>query len=189
MVFVLVLVSGCSSTFAPTPPAPPVASVPPTTPLPPPSPPAQPPAHAAAFPDRTVEGYLLIGNCMMTLEVAETPDERRTGLMERTSLPPGHGMVFVYSSESKWAFWMKNTLIPLDAVWVSQAGQVVDVQTMVPQPGVPDNQFTIYNPRAVAMYAIELAEGVAHKAGLAAGSQVQLQLTAAPAQTLPLCGR
>ena len=150
------------------------------------TPPATPPA---SFPDRHVEGYAVLGSCMMTLEIADTPEKRQAGLMSRQSLPMGHGMVFVYASEAKWPFWMKDTLIPLDIVWIDHTGRVTDVQTMKPHPGVPDDQLKIYTPRAPAMHAIEMAEGAAAKIGLAINSQVSLQLAPTPTPAQPLCGK
>ncbi|MSP78679.1 MAG: DUF192 domain-containing protein [Dehalococcoidia bacterium] len=179
----LLLVAACAKAggaLPKPPPAPPSSAVSPQTIL--------TPTPIASFTDRIVEGYAILGQCMMTLEIADTADERKSGLRERKSLPAGHGMVFVYTSESKWAFWMKDTLLPLDAVWVDRNGLVVDVQTMIPQPGAPDNQLIIYTPRAVAMYAIELTAGAVPKSRIAVGSQLQLQLSLTPLRALPLCG-
>ena len=66
------------------------------------------------------------------LELATTDDERQLGLMFRDSLRPDGGMLFVFDTDEPYQFWMKNTFIPLDFVWISASGQVVDVRANVP---------------------------------------------------------
>ena len=59
-----------------------------------------------------------------SVEIADTPDERRTGLMNRRSLRPGTGMLFVFQEARPQSFWMKNTLIPLDLLYMDATGVV-----------------------------------------------------------------
>lgn len=125
-----------------------------------------------------MEGYAVLKGCRMTLEVADTPPKRTRGLMERPSLPRDHGMIFVYDEVRAWPFWMLNTLIPLDIAWLDKSGRVVDVQTMVPQPGVSQDKLTLYYPKGEAHYAIEMNAGLAGELGLAKGDAVGLLLGA-----------
>ncbi|MBS3148467.1 DUF192 domain-containing protein [Candidatus Woesearchaeota archaeon] len=66
------------------------------------------------------------------VEIANTPDEHAHGLMYRESLPSGRGMLFVFDEEQPRAFWMKNTYIPLDMVFIASNGTVVEVKRDVP---------------------------------------------------------
>jgi uncharacterized protein len=66
------------------------------------------------------------------LELAVSDEERQLGLMFRDMLPADHGMLFIFESDGRLDFWMKNTFIPLDLVWVGATGEVVDVRANVP---------------------------------------------------------
>ncbi len=66
------------------------------------------------------------------LELALTDKEKRAGLMFRDSLPADRGMLFPFDRDGISSFWMKNTLIPLDIVWIDAAGTVADVHADAP---------------------------------------------------------
>lgn len=108
----------------------------------------------------------------VTAEVADTDEERSLGLMNRTSLPENHGMLFVFDHESRVSFWMKNTLIPLDILYINQNGIVVDVQTMQP---CTTEKCTTYPSAQKAMYALELNAGFAEQHGITKNAQVNAQ--------------
>ena len=76
------------------------------------------------------------------------------GLMDRRDLLQDHGMLFIYPLESELRFWMRNTLIPLDILFLGSTLRVVDVQRMTPQPGAPPQDLTIYASQAPARYAL-----------------------------------
>lgn len=69
----------------------------------------------------------------VTVEIADEPAERALGLMNRSSLPPNHGMLFVYQRPQPASFWMKNTLIPLAVAFIADDGTVVNLDEMAPQ--------------------------------------------------------
>lgn len=98
--------------------------------------------------------------------------------MGRTSLPRDGAVLFIFEGDAPWALWMKDTLIPLDAVWVDAKGLIVDIQTMVPEPGKPDAQLTVYVPRAPARYILEMNAGLARDYQFAPGLPVELRLPA-----------
>ena len=108
---------------------------------------------------------------VFALEIAATPAERARGLMNRDSLAQDSGMLFVFLTESPLNFWMKNTLIPLDILYMDSAGVVVDIQTMIPQPGVSDSELREYPSAAPAQYALEINAGLAGSLGFAVGDQ------------------
>jgi uncharacterized membrane protein (UPF0127 family) len=114
----------------------------------------------------------LIEGQVFQLEVVRTPEELARGLMNRLSLPRDSGMLFIYEEEQPLSFWMKNTLIPLDILFLDARGVVVDVQTMHPQPGVTDALLQRYPSAAPAQYAIEMNAGLAAEYGIEPGDQV-----------------
>ena len=104
-----------------------------------------------------------------TVELAITADERRRGLSGRESLPPDAGMLFVFEGERVLSFWMKDTLIPLDILFIDGERRIVDIHTMPPQPGVTDAELAVYRSSEPAMYALEVNAGVAAELGLELG--------------------
>ncbi len=121
--------------------------------------------------DKASIGEVSLEGHVFVLEIAHTPAERALGLMHRESLAENAGMLFVFSQESPLNFWMKNTLIPLDILYMDSAGIVVDIQTMHPQPGVPDSELRNYPSAAPAQYALEINAGLAESRGFAVGDQ------------------
>ena len=79
-----------------------------------------------------------------TMELAKSEREQAIGLMNRTELGERSGMVFPFSPPRQASFWMKNTLIPLDVIFLNSYGVVVDVQSMETQIGVQDRNLRIY---------------------------------------------
>lgn len=113
------------------------------------------------------------------LEVqAEVPegDEFFRGLGGRDSLSSSHGMLFVFSSSGQHAIWMKGVLIPIDVIWISADGRVVDVRTAQPEPGVPDEQLKRYHPGEPARYVLEVQAGLAAEKGVAVGDDAEIRL-------------
>ena len=123
-----------------------------------------------------LEGTALVGECQLRLELAETPEERARGLMERSSLPQDRGMLFIYTEETLLRFWMRATLIPLDILFLDSTGRVVDMQTMVPEPGVAPELLRVYTSAAPARYGLEVNAGVASACGVKVGDLVTLTL-------------
>ena len=83
-------------------------------------------------------------------------------------------MLFIYRRQELLRFWMRNTLIPLDIVFLDTSLRVVDVQGMVPEPGVPPEELTIYTSAAPARYALEVNAGRAEACDVEAGVQATL---------------
>ena len=117
----------------------------------------------------------VIGGRAFTLELAISSEERRQGLSNRDHLPPDAGMLFVFAKEAVLAFWMKETLIPLDILFLDQDRRIVNIHTMTPQPGVPTGRLTVYRSATPAMYAVEVNAGTAAELGLAPGMVVEFR--------------
>ncbi|MCL6282171.1 DUF192 domain-containing protein [Ruegeria sp. 2012CJ41-6] len=99
------------------------------------------------------------------VELADTPQERSRGLMFRESLPPRAGMLFVYEYPQRASFWMKNTLIPLDMIFVDATGTV----THVHHQAIPGDLTAIDGGTGV-FSVLEINGGLAKKYGIAPGS-------------------
>ena len=114
----------------------------------------------------------------LTLEVARTDAQRARGLMDRTAVPPHTGMIFVFDTDAPVDFWMKDTLVPLDMIFVAADGTVRRVYANVPvlHGGIGDE--AIPREDGTAKYVIELHAGEASQDGIAAG--VKLDLHAVP---------
>ena len=129
-------------------------------------------------PELTVlrDGALLrVGDVVFRLELASTDTGRAQGLKGRTALGEHEGMLFVFETEQKWPLWMKQTLIPLDAIWISGSGRIEHIEAMNPEPAASDTELTIYTPNVPCLYAIELSAGLAASTGIAVGMQIEVQ--------------
>jgi uncharacterized membrane protein (UPF0127 family) len=111
----------------------------------------------------------------LTLEVARTDAQRERGLMYRTQLPPHTGMIFVFDRDEFVNFWMKNTLLPLDMIFIAADGTVRRVFANVPvlRAGVEDRAIPLEGARA--RYVIELPAGEAQRDGIAEGIKLDLR--------------
>ena len=105
----------------------------------------------------------------VALEVAATPETQQRGLMYRSALADDHGMLFVFPIDSEHEFWMKNTLISLDMLFVAADGRIVGIHAdATPLSTAP---ITVGTP---SRWVIEVPGGFARKNGLAAGDRVEL---------------
>ena len=95
--------------------------------------------------------------------------------MGRESLGEDRGMIFVFQSQQALSFWMRNTLIPLDILFIDEGLTVVDVQTMRPEREAAGGSLPIHTSAAPALYAIEINEGVAAECGIEPGASVDLR--------------
>jgi len=106
----------------------------------------------------------------VVLEVVADPDTRAQGLMFRSSISPDHGMLFIFPDVDVHSFWMKNTLIPLDIVWIDEAKSVVHVERNVPP--CKSDPCPSYPPKGAAKFVLELAAGEATARGLDVGDRL-----------------
>ncbi len=126
------------------------------------------PVHALCSEDR-VELRGEWGTARFRVEIADDRRERAQGLMNVEEMPRLSGMLFVYDRPQQVNFWMENTLIPLDMIFMDPTGLVVNVHSnavpldRTPIPGGSDN----------ILYVLELNGGVAEDLGIAPGSQMR----------------
>ncbi len=112
------------------------------------------------------------GKVEYIIEVADTFEERKEGLMFRTSVAEKHGMFFVFDYAQKLTFWMKNTLIPLDMIFLNAHYEVVHIQKNA-QP-CSTSRCPIYNSVQKAQYVLEVNAGEADKFGIQDGDVAEL---------------
>jgi len=108
----------------------------------------------------------------VSVEIADSPETRERGLMFRRQLGPNEGMVFVWSEPGFYPFWMKNTLIPLDIIWLDAGGRVVSIAASVP-PCRADPCPT-YPPAGSASCVVEVAAGFTAAHGVKPGDTLTL---------------
>ena len=127
------------------------------------------PEPAAALPTGSVTFVDAPGNPTVDVEVARTPAHRARGLMYRTHLEPDQGMIFSWEDEQPRSFWMHNTCIPLDMLFVAKDGTVVGILEQVP----PLNEESRRIP-CPAAHVIEVVAGWARNHGVQPGQHVQI---------------
>ncbi len=102
------------------------------------------------------------------IEVAATPGQQATGMMWRSRMAPGTGMIFPMSPPRPASFWMRNTLIPLDLVFIGADGRVRNIVG----GAVPKSESMLNSAGAVAA-VLELKGGEAERIGLQPGDRVK----------------
>ncbi|ADU14465.1 protein of unknown function DUF192 [Asticcacaulis excentricus CB 48] len=101
------------------------------------------------------------------VEIADDEQERETGLMNRDNLPTGQGMLFLFPDARERAFWMKNTHIPLDIIYISKSGEVISIQkNTMPMNETPLHSF---GPAAAVL---EINGGKADVLGIKPGDRI-----------------
>jgi uncharacterized protein len=106
------------------------------------------------------------GQASFTIEIADDDEKRAAGLMFREEMADDHGMLFVFDRTRPVSFWMRNTPMALDLVFIDEDGVVRDIL-----PGVPFSEASI-GPRDPVRFVLEIRSGIAQKAGIAAGDRV-----------------
>lgn len=109
-------------------------------------------------------------------ELADTTEKRTRGLMFRKSLAKDRGMLFTFPEPQHWTFWMKNTRIALDIIWMDQHKKIVHVERNVPGCSRTDDGCPRYQPNEEALYVLELGAGMADSLKLERGVKLQFQI-------------
>ena len=125
-------------------------------------------AVAAACSPDVVEIRGPAGQQRFTVDVADDGAERAQGLMFRESMPMSAGMLFVYEAPQRAAFWMKNTLIPLDMIFADATGRVVRVHS----DAIPGDTTPIDGGEGI-QYVLEINGGLAARMGIGAGAELR----------------
>jgi len=120
---------------------------------------------AARAGDRII---IQVGGVPVRVRVSQTPQEKERGLMFTEQLPADEGMLFVFESQHRPAFWMKNTPIDLDLAFIDGRGRIVEICHMEAL-----DEETIHRSRHPALYALEVNAGWFREHGIAVGDEVR----------------
>ncbi len=115
-------------------------------------------------------GTVYINDDSIKVEIAESERERKRGLMYRKELKDIEGMLFIFKRDGYYGFWMKNTYIPLEILFINRELMVVDMDTMLPLDTVP------HFPVVPVRYVLELKTGSIRKYKIKIGSKVQYKI-------------
>lgn len=108
------------------------------------------------------------------VELADNQKDRAIGLSFREKLGKDYGMFFIFEKEGEYLFWMKDTLIPLDIIWMDKNGEIIFIENNVqPCRKEPCQSF---GPEENSMYVLEINGGLAEELGLTAGERAQFEL-------------
>lgn len=123
---------------------------------------------------KSATAEICIKDKCFSVEVVKTTSEMEKGLMFRDHLDKDRGMLFVFDKEGYYPFWMKNTLIPLDIIWINQDQKVVSIKENA-EPCRQVNCPTI-NPSGKTKYVLEVNGGIVHEINLKVGDKITFSL-------------
>jgi len=109
----------------------------------------------------------------ITYEAVLTEEKRVKGLSGRESVPINYGMLFVFSEPSLYGFWMKDMLVPIDILWLSDTGVILQIDSQVK----PETYPKVFYPSVPVSLVLEMAGGEANRKGFAVGTTLSLPKT------------
>jgi uncharacterized membrane protein (UPF0127 family) len=109
---------------------------------------------------------LTAGMHRIDAQVAQTNEQRQTGLMHRREMPQHEGMLFIFEQPTKQCFWMKNTLLPLSIAFIGDDGTIANIEEMKPQ------SLDSHCSTKPVRYVLEMNTGWFAKKGIKAGAKV-----------------
>jgi len=137
------------------------------------------PSYTQAASDSSTAGLIPItlpGGTLIHAEIADTARKRAEGLMYREHLAKDRGMLFTFDQAQPWTFWMKNTKIPLDIIWMNEKKQIVHIESNVPICTRTDDGCRQYQPNEPALYVLELRGGMAEYYKLQKGTMLRFRV-------------
>ena len=115
-----------------------------------------------------------INEIEIEVEIAETPQEKAKGLSDRNNLGEKQGMLFIFENKTKPSFWMKDMLMSIDIIWITD-GKIVGIEKSVPAPekGTP-SELPLYPPPEGIDYVLEVNAGFSEENGIMVGNEIDL---------------
>jgi len=114
------------------------------------------------------KNFIFLEKYLSQIEIVSDPQDRKTGLMNRESLPDDSGMIFVWDRSKVQCMWMKNTSIPLSVAYIEDTGEIIDIYDMVPL-----SRKSVCS-RKPALYALEVNQGWFEKNELYVGDFINI---------------
>jgi uncharacterized membrane protein (UPF0127 family) len=118
-----------------------------------------------------LETEIRVGDARFQVELARSLKERQRGLMFRSHLPKGHGMLFIQPEATPAAFWMKNTYLNLDILYFDSAGRLREIFANVPPCVTP--RCPLYASKGPIKYILEINGGSAARLGISPGDRLR----------------
>ena len=115
------------------------------------------------------------GTLRVAVELALTREARRKGLMGRESLAEGHGMLFVFDVDEVQTFWMRNTLIPLDMIFIAGPASGAGAKVVGIVHNAPPHSTQLRSVKAPSRFVLEVPGGWSRAHGLTAGAKVYFE--------------
>ncbi len=112
----------------------------------------------------------------VTAQIADTPQKQELGLMFREKLADNEGMLFTFTEEEPRLFWMKNTFIPLDILFLDKNGAIVNIAQNVPRSYKATPEDEVARAAGYGMYVLELPAGASAKHNLTEGQKLDFKL-------------
>lgn len=122
------------------------------------------------------EGSMRVGEHMLAVAIADEHQEKQKGLGGCQEIPANSGMLFTFEPAGIPAFWMKDTLIPLDIVWVADNAVLEVIKNIQPEPDVADENLARYRPQSSVSAALELPAGTVAALGIEPGQSAVLEV-------------
>lgn len=116
-----------------------------------------------------------VGGVPLTVELAQTDEQRERGLMYRKSLPEGHGMLFIFDEEQSLSFWMRNTFVPLSIAYFDKNKILLEIFDMTPVISELETRPRSYPSSRPAQYALEVPQGWFKKKNIKEGATLEFK--------------
>lgn len=111
-----------------------------------------------------------IGGVHVQVDIVDTPSAQEKGLSGRSELSTNEGMLFIFPEDGIYQFWMKDMLLSIDMIWISQSGKVVYIE----KNATPESYPTVFGPDTPTRYVLEVPAGFSDMHGVSVGDNVGL---------------
>lgn len=115
-----------------------------------------------------ISSSIEIGERRIEIEIADTDEERKQGLSQRTHLEENQGLLFIFEKPDYYGFWMKEMLFPIDIIWIDENRRVVDIMREIRPETFPH----VFYPKLPVLYVLELQNKGSFDIGIDIGDEL-----------------
>jgi len=131
---------------------------------------------SCSSPEKDLSNQICFSDGCIQIEIAQTHEERMRGLQDRKNLSKNKGMLFIFQESKKHSFWMKDTIIALDIVWIDSSKRIVTIiPNVYPCETEKTEKCPVYTPSKKALYVLEVNAGVTLELELKVGDHAIFQ--------------